>query len=290
MGIRVRFLIMMGILSLLALVAMGWSSYEFSRRAALDEAQNKAEIIFNYILAQRTFYKKDQSPLISELVEKDRFYPNLMSGFYANRKTFDYFNNKMPGFVLKYASTNPLLESNKADNDELMIIEEFKSKPELTRKQGTINKNGNAFFYRAMPLKVDKKSCLRCHGDPIDAPKDQVEIYGSTNGYNWKMGDLASTLIIYIPIAEAISQARQAALMILAIGAGGLLFTMFIIGIFLERGVAVPLEQLNRRTEEISLGKNLDTPLPIKSKDEIGSLSRAIDRLRISVGRMLRRK
>ncbi len=290
MGIRVRFLIMMGILSLLALIALGWSSYEFSRRAAMDEAKNKAEIIFKYLMAQRQFYKKDQSPLISELVEKDRFYPSLMSGFVATRKTFDYFTNTMPGFVLKYASTNPLLESNRADNNELKMIKSFKTTPSMKEMQGTMTKNGIDFFYHAIPMKVDNKKCLNCHGDPADAPKDQVEIYGSTQGYNWKMGEIASTLVIYIPISGAIAQAKQSALILLGIGAGGLLFTMFFIGIWLEKGVVEPLEKLNERTGEISLGKNLDQPVPIKSKDEIGSLARAIDRLRISVARMLTRR
>jgi len=288
MGIRTRFLIMMGILSLLALIAMGWSSYEFSRRAAMDEAKNKAEIIFKYLMAQRQFYKKNQYPLISALVEKDRFYPDLMSGFAATRKTFDYFNKKMPGFVLKYAAPNPLLDSNRADNDEVKMIKTFKSTPSMKEMTGTMTKNGIDFYYHAIPMKVDKK-CLECHGDPADAPKDQVEIYGSTQGYNWKLGDIASTLVIYIPISGAIAQAKQTALILLGIGAGGLLFTMFVIGIWLERGVVIPLEKLNERTGEISLGKNLDQPLPIKSKDEIGSLSRGIDRLRISVARMLTR-
>lgn len=290
MGIRTRFLIMMGILSLLALVAMGWSSYEFSRKAAMEEAKNKSDIIFKYLMAQRQFYQKDQAPLISALVEKDRFYPNLMSGFVATRKTFDYFNNKMPGFVLKYASTNPLLESNRADNDEKRMINSFKTTPSLKEMKGTMTKNGIQFFYHAVPLKVNSKKCLECHGDPADAPKDQVEIYGANQGYNWKMGDISSTLVIYIPISGAIAQAKQSALILLGIGAGGLLFTMIIIGIWLEKGVVEPLERLNERTGEISLGKNLDQPVPIKNKDEIGSLARAIDRLRISVARMLTRR
>ena len=290
MGIRTRFLIMMGILSLLAVIAMGWASYNFSRKAAMDEAANKAEIIFKYLMAQRQFYKKDQAPLISELVEKDRFYPSLMSGFVATRKTFDYFNNKMPGFMLKYASTNPLLESNRADKEELGLIKKFKAKPTMKEMKGTLTKNGIDFYYHAIPMKVDSKKCLTCHGDPADAPKDQVEIYGSTQGYHWKMGDTASTLVVYIPISGAIAQAKQTALILLGIGAGGLLFTMLVIGVFLEKGVVEPIEKLNTRTEEISLGKNLDQPLPIKSKDEIGTLARAIDRLRISVARMLSRK
>ncbi len=290
MGIRTRFLIIMGVLSLLALAALGWASYEFSRRTALKEAGSKGEIIFNYLQSQRHFFRKNQTPLISELIEKDRFYPNLMSGFAATSTTFDYFNNRMPGFMIKYAAPNPLNESNKADDFEVSLIERFKADTSLKDTSGTITKNGINFFYRAIPLKVDNPKCLECHSDPDFAPKDQVVIYGSESGYGWEMDEIVSSLVVYIPISEAIAQAKQTALILLGIGAGCLIFTLFVISIFLERGVVQPIIRLNNRTEEISLGKGLDQAVIIKSNDEVGSLSRAIDRLRISVARMLTRR
>lgn len=290
MGIRSRFLIIMGILSLLILVLLGWASYEFSRRAAIKEAGSKGEIIFNYLQSQRLFFRKIQSPLISELIEKDRFYPNLMSGFAATSTTFEYFNQRMPGFMIKYAAPNPLKETNKADDFEATIINQFKADTKLKETSGTITKNGINFFYRAIPLKVDNPKCLECHSDPSRAPKDQVVIYGSDSGYHWKMNEIVASLLVYIPISEAISQAKKSAMILLGIGAGCLILTLFIISIFLERGVVKPIMRLNSRTEEISLGKGLDQPVIIKSNDEIGSLSRAIDRLRISVARMLTRR
>ncbi len=290
MGIRTRFMIIMGILSLLALVALGWASYEFSRRAALKEAASKGEIIFNYLQAQRHFFKKNQTPLISELIEKDRFYPNLMSGFAASTTTFEYFHQRMPGFMIKYAAENPLKETNRADAFEAGVTKKFKADKKLTETSGTITRNGINFFYRAIPLKVDHPRCLECHSDPAIAPKDQVVIYGSESGYNWKMDEIVASLLVYIPISEAIAQAKQTALSLLGIGAGCLIFTLFIISIFLEKGVVQPIMRLNGRTEEISLGKGLDQPVVINTNDEIGSLSRAIDRLRISVARMLTRR
>ena len=289
MGIRTRFLIMMGILSLLALIAIGWASYDFSKRAAIKEAENKGIIIYNYLEAQQQFFQSDQTPLISELLEKDRFYPDLMSSFAASRKIFTYFNHNMPGFMIKYAATNPLRASNKADSDELKIISHFKANPSQKSSSGTIEKNGSNFYYHAVPLKIDNKKCLACHADPTDAPKDQVEIYGSKNGYHWKYGEIVASLIVYIPISEAIAQAKTTALILLGIGAGGLLFTIFIVSIFLEKGIVSPISILSNRTEEISLGKNLDQPVSINSNDEIATLARGIDRLRISVVRMLKR-
>lgn len=280
----------MGILSLIAFIVLGGASYEFSRRAAMAEAASKGEIIFNYLQSQRHFFQKNQTPLISELIEKDRFYPNLMSGFAATSTTFDYFNQRMPGFTIKYAATNPLKETNRADAFEEQILNTFKADQQLKETSGTTTKNGIKFFYQAVPLKIDNPKCLECHSDPALAPKDQVVIYGSESGYNWKMNEIVATLLVYIPISGSIAQAKQTAMIILAIGAGCLVFTLVIISFFIEKGIVQPIMRLNTRTEEISLGKSLDQPVIIKSNDEIGSLSRAIDRLRISVARMLTRR
>jgi HAMP domain-containing protein len=69
--------------------------------------------------------------------------------------------------------------------------------------------------------------------------------------------------------------------------------TLAIIGllifVFSDRYIIRPVAMLERRATEISLGKNLDTSIAAMSEDEIGSLARAIERLRISVPLMLRR-
>jgi len=46
---------------------------------------------------------------------------------------------------------------------------------------------------------------------------------------------------------------------------------------------------LENQTTEISLGKNLEEKVEHGSNDEIGALSRAIDRMRISTMKLLER-
>ena len=73
MGIRARFILIMGVMSLVAIVVIGAASYKFSERSAILEAKSKGQIIFNYILASRKYFKNNQRPLVMELVEEDRF-------------------------------------------------------------------------------------------------------------------------------------------------------------------------------------------------------------------------
>jgi len=287
MGIRMRSILIMGILGLLAITAIGVTSYQLSVKNALNEAKNKSKIILNYAMATKQYMKKVQRPLVKELIEEDRFYPELMSGFVAARGTFELFQQSSPDYTFKQATIDPLNPSNRADSEELKFIDFFAKNPESKSSEGVITKNGTDLFYFAQPIKVNSSGCLNCHGDPYDAPKDQVEIYGTETGYNWNLNDTVAAFIVYIPTAEAIAAAKTLSLTLMAIGAGGIFLVLLILWFFLDRSIVVPIVDLARRTEDFSLGENLNAPITNKSKDEIGTLAHSIERLRISLVKLL---
>ena len=289
MGIRSRFIIIMAIIFGVATVGIGTASYLFSKRNAMQEAKSKGELIFNYILATRDFYTEKQRPLIMEVFEKDRFYPELMSGFVLTRGTFDIFKKNLTGYNFKQATLDPLYPPNKADEWETKLISKFAGQPELKTDEGTMQRDGETFFYLAKPIKVAGKDCLRCHGDANDAPKDQVEIYGSANGYNWKDGDTVAAYVVYVSVEEALANARKGAITLYLIGASCLLIALVSIWIFMDRFVVNPIVRLSAKAEEISLGKNMEESINIKQNDEIGALASAIERLRMSMVRILKR-
>ena len=289
MGIRSRFIVIMGIIFGLATVMIGIASYKFSERNAMDGAKSKGHLIFNYILANRAFYKKHQRPLIMELIEKDRFYPELMSGFVLTRGTFDIFKKNLVGYDFKQATVDPLYPPNKANAKEMELINMFRANPALKDYEGTMERNGETFFVLAKPIKVEKKGCLRCHGDVNDAPKDQVEIYGTENGYNWKVGDTVASYVVYVSVQEALVAAKKSAIVLYLIGSGCLLVALIGLWIFMARFVVNPIVGLSIKAEEISLGRNLEESVGIKQDDEIGALANAIERLRMSMVRILKR-
>ena len=223
-----------------------------------------------------------------EIVDEDRFFPEIMSGFVVARGVWDNFQERFPGFVFKQATIDPLYPPNKADADETQFIKEFDKNKDLKNSEGTIVKNGKQYYFFARPIPVGK-GCLRCHGDVEEAPKDQIEIYGTEHGYDWRAGQIVSTSVVYVPIDDAIATAKKAATNLFAIGASGIVVIMAVLWFFLSAGVVSPLIQLQEKTKQISLGKELDQDVGIDSKDEIGDLARAIDRLRISTAKLLKR-
>lgn len=288
MSIRVRFILIIGVISLVAAVTLAFLSYRFTVNIAFATAKEKGNIVFTFIDSSRMFFRNEQRPLVMDIVEKERFYPNLMSGFAFTRGIWDQFVKELPDYRFKQATIDPLYPPNKADSDELAIIADFEANKTLKTKEGILEKNGERFFYFARPIKVGK-GCLRCHGNPDDAPRDQIELYGTENGYNWKQGATVASFITYVPIQKALEQARKSAVILFLFGLAGIVFLTLIIWFFFNSYLVKPITMLETRTSEISLGKNLDESVSHKSNDEIGSLARAIDRMRISTMKLLER-
>ncbi len=291
MGIRAKFISIIGVLSLLATIAIGYSSYMFSRQNALADAKSKGELLFNYVQASGTFFAKFQKPVVDELItNQDTFIPELMSRFVVQRMSFDVFLEKQKkGYQFKQATIDPLWPDNKADAEEVKIIKEFAATPAATVKDGILTKNGEQFLYIAKPVKIDKQRCLDCHGNPADAPQDQQDLYGTDHGYNWKMNEIVGANMVYVSIEEALVAAKAMAWKIFLIGIACLLVTIACIWVFLDRGVVAPIVRLSNIATDISLGKNLCDSAHTDAKDEIGALANGIDRLRISVNKLLKR-
>ncbi|BHH85859.1 hypothetical protein LA52FAK_41480 [Desulforhopalus sp. 52FAK] len=288
MSIRIRFVVIIGIISLIASILLAFLSYRFTVNSAFVEAKRKGNIVFTFIDASRNFFKNEQRPLVMDIVEEDRFYPNLMSGFAFTRGIWDEFMKELPDYQFRQATIDPLYPPNKASSDELKIIAEFEANKNLKSKEGILEKDGERFFYFAKPIKVGKK-CLRCHGNPDDAPRDQIELYGKENGYHWQENATVASFITYVPIQNALEDAKKSAITLFLFGLGGITVLMAIIWFFFNSYLIKPITMLETRTTEISLGKNLDQNVTHSSNDEIGTLAKAIDRMRISTVKLLQR-
>ena len=288
MSIRIRFIIMIGILSLLATIGIAIASYQFSVNNAMAEAKSKGHLVFDYMQSSRLYFKSHMRPKIMEYVGRGQFIPELMSGFTLTRGIWGEFQKKNEDYMFKQATIDPLHPDNKADKYDMIIIDKFRKNKDLDQDEGTIEKNGRSYFYYAEPINVTR-SCLRCHGDPANAPLEVTEKYGTENGYHWEADTIAAAYVIYVHIQEALNKAKKAAINLVSIGAAGVVVLMLIIWIFFSQYVVKPISLLEKRATEISLGKNLSEPIVITTSDEIGTLARAVDRLRISVERMLKR-
>jgi HAMP domain-containing protein len=288
MGIRKRFMIATGALAVLTIVAVGAASYALSWRAALRDAKEKGRIIFLTMEAIQTNFTGAQRPLLLQVVEKDRFYPELMSGAVITRMVWDLLDKGLPGYQFKQAAVDPRWPPNKADEHETGIIQTFRSDAALKTQEGLVEKRGEPFYWLATRRNA-AKGCLQCHSEAATAPKDQVEIYGGERGYHRKEGDVAAAFVVYVPLGQARSQAWSNALRLLGVAGLGLVLALGAIWLLLDRQVVRPIVALATQTDGISLGRNLDEKVAVPATGEIAVLGRAIERLRVTIVKVLKR-
>ena len=288
MKIRSQFFVVVTITSIIGAGVLGFLSYQFSKSAAIKNAKDKVDVIGSYTNATLHFFRSQQIPLIKELVDEERYYPEVMSGFAMARNIAQNFKKEQPGYIIKNAAIDPLWEENKADSEEIRVINTFKGDPNLKKLTGFINKKDERYYYRAVP-QVMKKKCLKCHGEPDDAPKDQIVIYGDANGYHWKVGDIVSAMFIYVPISDVLKEAKKSSINLILLSALGGFGALMVIVLFLNVKVVTPITKLSSKAEDVSLGKNLEDPVDMTPNQEIGDLSRALDRLRRSISHLMKK-
>jgi methyl-accepting chemotaxis protein len=119
------------------------------------------------------------------------------------------------------------------------------------------------------------QGCVDCHNHHPDSKR-----------HDFRLGDVMGGLVISIPLAKPLADAQNNALTLTAglVGVFGLVLVL--ISLIQWTFISKPLLRLEKSADEISLGE-LDTPVVSESDDEVGSLAKAFERMRISLARAM---
>jgi len=184
------------------------------RRTALVEAEAKARIILDRNLATHTYFSQVMKPKLFEwtapLRSGDYFEPSWMSSTYAIRKIDQYFKLLSPvDYYYKDAAMNARSPGNEADDYEKKFLEELNADEKLQVRSNVRMIGGLPCFVVLRRGEMMEESCLRCHGDPANAPRDLVRYYGPERSFHRKPGTPISAVSIRIPLAAAYAQADR---------------------------------------------------------------------------------
>ncbi len=166
--------------------------------------------------------------------------------------------------------------ANAPNKFESAALEVFKQDDEI---QFVEELEGDSYSY-AQPIFV-KKACLRCHGDPRDAPKEVIEKYGDQRAFGYKVGDVRGIISVSlqdIPLSEVISS------FVNPITIGLVLIAFLMSFLYTEFGLIRRMKKLTITTERIAKG-DLNESVDVKrnSKDEVDHLALAVDKMRKSL-------
>ena len=93
---------------------------------------------------------------------------------------------------------------------EADVVNIFRNDPARTEVTGHRDTPDGASLYFSAPIRVDDASCLICHSTPETAPVEMVKIYGTANGFGWKLNDVIGAQIVSVPAKLADASADRA--------------------------------------------------------------------------------
>lgn len=168
---------------------------------------------------------------------------------------------------------NPL---NKPDEFEAEALKLFKQGDEVKSHERLVD----GMYHYAQPIYV-QPACLRCHGNPEDAPPEVIEKYGSERAFGYKEGDVRGIIGVKLP---DISLREVVGAFLNPITVALVVFAFLLSFFYTQRSVIRRLKLLTAKTESIAKG-NLDEPIHVRtdSNDEIEHVAHAVDMLRRSL-------
>ena len=242
--------------------------------------ERQASMGLHFDLSIRKYAAENIRPLMYELLGQDEFIPATMSTSYIARSIFEDVRKEFPGYIIKFSSDNPRNPANLAGPEELKIIKHFNENPQLKRWEGIIAINGRRYMGKFSARRMEK-ACLRCHGDPKDAPASLIEQYGDKAGFHRPLGEIIGMDAVAIPmsiITEGLwAESKNTFLAII----GALLLFFFSTAVTMKFLIIKRVEMIAGHFQQISVQKDYSRiePIQMGGKDEISQMAKGFNLL-----------
>lgn len=255
--------------------------YGVANADARREVLREAALVMGAAAAVRTYTVSEITPLLGEQ-SKLRFLPHTVPSWAAqtNMRTLE---KQLPSYAYKEASLNPTNPADRATDWEADIIAEFTRNPELTELVSTRDSALGPTLSYSKPIRLKDPACLTCHSTPAAAPATMIDLYGSGNGFGWKLNDVVGVQVVTVPLQVALDRAGNT--LKIYLGGLALVFVVVIVllNVLLTTMIVRPVRQMSVIADEISTG-NMNAPeIEPKGRDEIASLASSFNRMRRSL-------
>ncbi len=262
-------------------------AYSFLIGNARGEVLRQAQLMMASAQSVRDYTATDLSPLLKQNPRHRVHFLAETIPFYGATVTFNSLRKQYPDYTYKEAALNPTNPEDRASDWESDIIDELRNHP--TEKQATGDRNTPAgpALYLAKPIPVTQ-DCLECHTVPAAAPRAMLAVYGSANGFGWKLNEIVGAQFVSVPLSVPVGIATRAYHRLLIF----LVLLMVLAILALDAGVywfvIRPLRVVSDSADRVSRGEKNVPPVQIKGKDEIATVAAAFNRMQVSLVKALK--
>ena len=242
-----------------------------------QQYQEKAEILLYSMKAVRKHVKKTIRPEANTILSSTDFRRELQSTSYAANSVFGRISDKYK-YNIKYKTPsikpmNKKNSANKVETELITMLDKMHTKGIKPLKWQGIRKINGIDNYIIITGSVNKKSCIRCHSAPENAPASMRKLYAFDNPARL-VNRVETAEMVYIPMNTVKEKTNKISFILILIGAVSVFLIVFIIGIIFKRIVTDPLSNLTQEMQNISQGEgDLTVQIDVNYKNEIGDLS-----------------
>jgi HAMP domain-containing protein len=280
MGLRLKFNLVLLVVFITGLGVTGYVSYELLHRNAREEVLRNAGVMMEAALSMRSYTVGQVRPNL--VVDPDKFLPQSVPAFGAT-EIMTLLRKKYPDYAYKEAALNPTNPRNRAVEWESDIVTTFRNDASQGEISGMRDTPTGRSLYLARPLQIKDAACLSCHTNAEMAPASMVKIYGSSNGFGWKLNEVIGAQIVSVPMNLPIRNANRAFVTFMSSLTVVFAVLFVVLNMMLTALIVQPITQLSEAADQISKGKLNIAELPAGGKDEVSQLGQAFNRMRRSL-------
>ena len=138
-----------------------------------------------------------------------------MSFTFISRSIQDLLNQErekhgLEPVYFKLAAENPRNPMNRADAGEVELLRRMNANA-LSEYEKVVEVEGQKWLYIAVPIERSNPGCMKCHGDPADAPADLIAMYGDQVGFHESPSGIRALISIRVPLQGIIKAGDQMA-------------------------------------------------------------------------------
>ncbi|MCF8085866.1 MAG: DUF3365 domain-containing protein [Desulfohalobiaceae bacterium] len=206
------------------------------------EAQQRARLILEQASSVQAYVQDVLRPRMYAENGDRQFIIEAMSSSYVSRKVMRDVAESRDVIYRRVAvnARNPDFDPNKL---EMRMVRYFRRHPQADIWQEKLTREGKQYFYCSRPV-VFTQSCMRCHGEPRNAPDRIVEQYGAQRGFHYKPGEIAGVVSVGFPIQRTVNMIQGATLSYLSLYLVGIAAFFGVVQVLFKRLVADKLKRL----------------------------------------------
>lgn len=280
MGLRAKFNLLMVVVAIVGFGLFVLAANPLVDAIAREEVLQSSRIMMESAAGARKYTSEQIAPVLKPMIAA-HFYPQSVSA-YAAKRNFDVIHAKFPDYSYREPALNPTNPQDRAVDWEADIIEDFRAHPDTKEISFVRNTATGPMLELARPL-VNKAACLECHDTAATAPASMIALYGSQNGFGWKLGDIIGAQVVSVPMAASAVRAAHIRQLFIIPFVAFLVLLFVSVNVLLNFVVVGPIERIAKTAEAISMGE-INTPeYHYPGKDQIGRLAASFNRMHRSL-------